>query len=149
MHPYTTNAQTTLAKSIVAGDNTMIVTNGNQFPRSGAFRIKIDGEIILVMDVNGTTWKVERAVEPVAGSRTPAPHTAGATVQLVNPSGFDEFNSLYLGGGGGSANGNTGNVTGCDNVAIGQMSFDQGVANTKPAKARMLLHQRGQLRLSH
>jgi hypothetical protein len=52
---------------------------------------------------------------------------------MIQPSGFDDCNNLFIGGGGASATKDPIAVAGCDNIAIGQMSLDQGVLGTKPA----------------
>jgi hypothetical protein len=49
--------------------------------------------------------------------------------------GFDRGASFYIGGGGTHVNIDTDQVTACDNIAIGAISYDQGVPATKPALA--------------
>ena len=71
------NAVTTLSAAITTTTATSCsVTDATAFPSTGNFRIKIDGEILLVTGVAANVFTVTRGVE----GTTPATHAAGATV---------------------------------------------------------------------
>ena len=73
-------ASTTLSGSVTASSTSMAVASAAAFPATAEFRVRMDSEILLVTDGAGTTtWTVTRG----ADGTTPAPHTAGATVSLV------------------------------------------------------------------
>ncbi len=80
---YANDVQTTLANAAGSGDTTITVSSTAGFPTSGNFRIRIDGELLLVTGVSGATWTVTRAVEAVGGVQTATSHSAGATVTHV------------------------------------------------------------------
>lgn len=71
------NAATTLSAAITSTTATSLtVTDASAFPASGNFRIKIDGEILIVTNVSGTTFTVTRGAE----GTTAATHASEAAV---------------------------------------------------------------------
>lgn len=79
----TNDATATLAASMAAGDVTLTVVSGSQFPITGKFHIRIDDEIMWVTAVSGSTWTVTRAAESCAGAQVAAVHSAGVTIYGV------------------------------------------------------------------
>jgi hypothetical protein len=74
---FSNNAVTTLSAAITTTTAaSCAVTDATAFPASGNFRIKIDGEILIVTAVAGNTFTVTRGAE----GTTPATHASGATV---------------------------------------------------------------------
>lgn len=80
---FANNATTSLNGSITSGATSLVVTSSSLFPSSGNFRVSIDGEIILVTGVSGTTWTVTRAQE----NTTAIAHNSGAAVTHILTSG--------------------------------------------------------------
>lgn len=80
---YTNDAVTTLAGAITSGATSLTVTSATGFPTTGNFRIRIDGELLLVTAVSGATWTVTRAIEAVGGVTLATAHANGATVTHV------------------------------------------------------------------
>ena len=61
MEQFANNPTTTLSAAITSTSATSItVTGTTNFPASGTFRILVDGEIMAVTAVSGTTWTVTR-----------------------------------------------------------------------------------------
>jgi hypothetical protein len=76
----TSAASTTLSGSLTASATSMAVASAAAFPATAEFRVRMDSEILLVTDGAGTTtWTVTRG----ADGTTPATHTAGAIVSIV------------------------------------------------------------------
>jgi len=74
---FSNQAVTTLSAAITMTTATSCsVIDATAFPTSGNFRIKIDGEILLVTGVAGATFTIARGME----GTTPATHAAGASV---------------------------------------------------------------------
>ncbi len=74
---FANQAVTTLSAAIAtAAATSCTVTDATAFPTTGNFRIKIDGELLLVTRVSGTTFTVTRGIE----GTTPATHASGAGV---------------------------------------------------------------------
>jgi len=74
---FANNAATTLSAAITTTTATSCtVTDASGFPASGNFRIKIDGEILIVTDVSGTTFTIARGAEGTVA----ATHESGADV---------------------------------------------------------------------
>ncbi len=74
---FSNQAVTTLSAAITTPTaTTCTVTDATAFPTSGNFRIKIDGELLLVTGVAGTTFTVTRGIEGTAA----ATHASGASV---------------------------------------------------------------------
>ena len=84
---FTNNAVTTLSAAITSTTATSCtVTDATAFPTTGNFRIKIDGEILLVTGVAGATFTATRGVE----GTVPATHASGATViHLLTKGGLE------------------------------------------------------------
>lgn len=71
---------TTLSAAITSTSATSLsVVSSTGFPSSGQFTVRIDGEILLVTAISGTTWTITRGQE---GS-TAATHTVGTYVTMV------------------------------------------------------------------
>ena len=77
---YTNDAATTLNGVVAAGDATITVNSTTGFPTTGNFRIRIDNEILLVTNISGTLWSVNRAVEAASGVQTAAAHANNAAI---------------------------------------------------------------------
>lgn len=74
---FSNQAVTTLSAAIATPTVTSCtVIDASAFPATGTFRIKIDGEILLVSAVVGTTFTITRGVE----NTTAATHSNGANV---------------------------------------------------------------------
>jgi hypothetical protein len=84
---FTNDASTTLSGNVGSGDATITVSSITGFPATGNFRIRVDNEIMLVTNVSGTLWSVNRAVEPVAGVQAAAAHANGVVVTHVLTAG--------------------------------------------------------------
>lgn len=80
---FANNATTSLNGSITSGATSLVVMSSSLFPSSGNFRVSIDGEIILVTGVSGTTWTVTRAQE----NTTAIAHNSGAAVTHILTAG--------------------------------------------------------------
>jgi len=78
-YQYANNPSTTLAGAATAGATTITVVSGAGFPTQGKFTIIVDGEIMLVTGVAGTSWTVERGAE----GTTAAAHNNNAAVTAV------------------------------------------------------------------
>jgi Tfp pilus assembly protein PilV len=70
---------TTVSGGIDASATTLMVASASGFPASAEFRVQIESELLVVTEVAGTSWTVERA----ADGTVPAAHAGGATVTLV------------------------------------------------------------------
>jgi hypothetical protein len=74
---FTNNAATTLSAAIFTPTSaSCIVVDATAFPAAGDFRIKIDGEVLIVTAVSGSTFTVTRGAEGTAA----ATHASGANV---------------------------------------------------------------------
>ena len=74
---FSNQAVTTLSAAITTTTATSCtVTDASSFPTSGNFRIKIDGELLLVTAASGTTFTITRGIE----NTTAATHASGADV---------------------------------------------------------------------
>jgi hypothetical protein len=75
---FSNNPSTTLTNSggISSSATSLTVASGGPFPSSGTFRIIIDGEIIQVTAVSGTTWTIVRG----DGGSIAATHAQGANI---------------------------------------------------------------------
>jgi len=74
------NAATTLAASILTpSDTTCTVADASAFPPTGNFRIKIEGEILIVTGVSSSTFTITRGAEGTVA----ATHASGAAVVHV------------------------------------------------------------------
>jgi len=84
---FANNAVTTLSAAITSVSATSCdVTDASAFPASGNFRIKIDGEILLVTGVSGSTVTITRGAE----GTTAATHESGADViHLLTKGGLE------------------------------------------------------------
>jgi hypothetical protein len=84
---FSNNAATTLSAAITTTAATSCtVTDATAFPASGNFRVKIDGEILIVTVVAGSTFTVTRGAE----GTTAATHASGATViHLLTKGGLE------------------------------------------------------------
>ena len=84
---FSNQAVTTLSAAITTTTATSCtVTDATTFPIAGNFRIKIDGEILLVTAVVGTTFTITRGVE----GTTAATHASGASViHLLTKGGLE------------------------------------------------------------
>jgi len=84
---FSNQAVTTLSAAIATTTATSCsIIDATAFPTSGDFRIKIDGEILLVTGVAGATFTITRGME----GTTPATHAAGATViHLLTKGGLE------------------------------------------------------------
>jgi hypothetical protein len=83
---FANNAQTFLNKlsGITATDSKIRVADASRFPTStGQFRIRIDDELLLVVDVSGNVFTVYRGIE----GTSPQPHNYGALVTLIVTAG--------------------------------------------------------------
>jgi hypothetical protein len=76
---FANNAQSTLQAAVASGDTSLSVASASAFPSSGNFRVIIDGEILLVTAVSGSTFTVSRGQE----GTTAAAHAVGAYVTHV------------------------------------------------------------------
>lgn len=72
-------ATTTLAGSMDSSTTSLVVTDASKFPTSGVFRVVVDGEIMTVTGVSGTTFTVVRA----QGGTVAADHISSARVSAV------------------------------------------------------------------
>ena len=79
MEQFSNNAQTTLSGGIDNVVTSLTVASASGFPTSGNFRIIIDGEILLVTAVSGTTFTVTRGAEGTAATS----HGSGSSVTHV------------------------------------------------------------------
>lgn len=87
------NASTTLSGSIDSTQTTLTVASGTGFPSSGNFRIKIEGELLLVTGVSGTTWTVTRGIESTSG----AGHAnAVAIIHVLTEKGLEVYVGEYI-----------------------------------------------------
>jgi hypothetical protein len=84
---FSNNAVTTLSAAITTTTATSCtVTDATSFPTSGNFRIKIDGEVLVVTGVVGSTFTVTRGAE----GTTAATHASGANViHLLTKGGLE------------------------------------------------------------
>jgi hypothetical protein len=84
---FANNATTTLSAAIETPTATSCtVTDASAFPASGSFRIKIDGEILIVTGVAGSTFTVTRGAEGTVA----ASHDSGAdVVHLLTKGGLE------------------------------------------------------------
>ena len=84
---FSNNAVNTLSAAITTTTATSCtVTDATGFPTSGNFRIKIDGEILIVTGVAGSTFTVTRGAEGTVA----ATHASGATViHLLTKGGLE------------------------------------------------------------
>jgi type II secretory pathway pseudopilin PulG len=75
---YRTDTPTTAlqASMVDTASSLTVPANPPGFPTAPPFRIKIDGEILLVTAINGGTWTVSRGQDNTAA----AAHSSGATV---------------------------------------------------------------------
>lgn len=84
---FSNQAVTTLSAAIATTTaTTCTVTDATAFPTAGNFHIKIDGEILIVTGVAGTTFTISRGAE----GTTAATHSSGATViHLLTKAGLE------------------------------------------------------------
>lgn len=84
---FSNQAVTTLSAAITTPTAVSCsVIDATAFPPTGSFRIKIDGEILLVTGVAGATFTIARGME----GTTPATHAAGASViHLLTKGGLE------------------------------------------------------------
>lgn len=73
------NPTTTLLGDITNSATSITVNSASGFPSTKQFHILIDGEIMLVTSVSGTTWTVTRGYE----TSTAATHNDGAITRLI------------------------------------------------------------------
>jgi len=78
----TNNATTTLRVNCGPEDTAIYVAISTGFPAPN-FRVAVDGEILLVTAIDGTTWTVARGQETDNGGSLARGHSAGATVAAV------------------------------------------------------------------
>lgn len=76
---FSNNPATTLQGDITNSATSITVNSSATFPATGAFHALIDGEIITVTAISGTTWTITRGAE---GS-TAATHNDGAVIRLI------------------------------------------------------------------
>lgn len=79
METFSNFGETTLAAALTIGATSLTVSDAENFPGSGNFRIKIDNELLLVTGVSGNTFTVTRAAE----STTATSHISGSSVKHV------------------------------------------------------------------
>lgn len=79
--------QAILTEPLSEDGTTMYVTELEGFPKEAGFRIQMKGEYLKVTEVDGKTWKVERAVERTRAEE----YSEGTTIDLVqmNPKASD------------------------------------------------------------
>jgi hypothetical protein len=99
----TSTITTTLNGAITSGATSLIASSGTGFPTSGTFRVKIDGEVMIIGSVTGgTAWSsITRGDE----GTTAASHSNGATITWI--ANYAAYNSTILQGGNTSCNGET------------------------------------------
>lgn len=81
---FANNAQTTLAAKLAKGATMLTVASAASFPDGGDFRILIGGELMMVTDVSGSEFTIERAIEETAEEV----HGAGAEVIQIVTAGL-------------------------------------------------------------
>ena len=90
---FTNNAATTLSAPITAANATVCnVASAAGFPTTGNFRIKIDNEICLVIEVVGTQFMIARGQE----NTTPVTHSNGVAVVHVLTKGALEARTTNM-----------------------------------------------------
>src|SRR5262249_51831557 len=85
---FCSTALTTLDANISDAATSVVVTTAAGFPATASaltpFGILIDGEVLIVTNVSGTTFTVARGGQNAAGTASVAvPHSAGATAKYI------------------------------------------------------------------
>lgn len=79
MEQLANNPTSTLSGGISSGATSLSVASATPFPTTGNFVIKIDGELLVVTNVSGTTFTVTRGQDGTSATS----HSSGATVTQV------------------------------------------------------------------
>lgn len=83
LHP----SSTTLASAASSGDKSITVASSTGFPTSGSFTAAVDGEVVSVTKINGTTWTISALADD---------HTSGTPVVQYQP--CPGVSDLYVSG---------------------------------------------------
>lgn len=96
MEQYANNPTTTLTAAITSTSATSLtVASAGAFPSAGNFRILIDGEILKVTAVSGTTWTIARG----DGGSIAATHLNGASVfQILTAESLNALVTVQVAG---------------------------------------------------